>query len=120
MYLKRFLFILLLMIIFLTTNNYSQPRFNVDEQVQKLSNELDLSEEQADQVTEILTDSKEIADKLRDSGQDRREMMMQIRDLMEAVNNEIESILNDEQLVMFKEIVEKRKEEMRRTGSREF
>jgi len=120
MCLKRILFILLLMITFATTNNYSQPRIDVDEQVQRLSNELELSEEQADQVAEILADSKGKADKLRDSGQDRREMMLQMRDLMGAANKEIESILNDEQLVKFREIVEKRKEEMRRRRSREF
>jgi len=120
MCLNRFFFILLLMMIFSTTINYSQPKFDVDEQVQRLSNELDLSEEQADQVAEILAASKEIADKLRGSGQDRREMMLQMRDLMETTNKELESLLTDEQVVKFKEIVEKRKEEMSRRRSREF
>ena len=120
MFSKRSLFILLLMIIFATTYNYSQPRFDVDEQVQRLSSELDLSEEQVDQVAEILADSKEIADKLRGSGQERREMMLQMRDLMEATNKELESILTDEQLAIFREIVEKRKEEIRRRRSLEF
>ena len=120
MYLKRFFFILLLMIIFATTYNYSQPRFDVDEQVQRLSNELDLSEEQADLVAGILTDSKAKAENLRGSGRERREMMLQMRDLMEATNKELESILTDEQLVKFKEIVQKRKEEMRRRRSLEY
>jgi predicted lipid carrier protein YhbT len=40
-------------------------------------------------------------------------MMLQMRDLMDAANKEIESILNAEQLIKFRELVEKRKEEMR-------
>jgi len=120
MFLIRNIFVLLLMIVFSTSTNYSQPRLNVDEQVQRLSNKLDLSEEQAGLVEEILTDSKEKADFFRDSGLDRREMMMKMRDLMDAANKEIESILNAEQLIKFRELVEKRKEEMRGKRSPEF
>jgi len=120
MFLIRNIFVLLLMIVFSTSTNYSQPRLNVDEQVQRLSNKLDLSEEQAGLVEEILTDSKEKADFFRDSGLDRKEMMMKMRDLMDAANKEIESILNAEQLIKFRELVEKRKEEMRGKRSPEF
>jgi hypothetical protein len=108
------------MIVFSALNIYAQPRVNVDEQVQRLTNDLGLSKEQATRVEEILTDSKGKADKLKDSGLDRREMMTQMRDLMETANNQIESILNDGQLVRFREMVEKRKEEMRSRGPREF
>jgi predicted lipid carrier protein YhbT len=107
------IFVLLLMIIFSVTNNYSQPRLNIDEQVERFSKNLDLSEEQAGLVEEILIDSKGKADFFKDSGLDRTEMMLQMRDLMDAANKEIESILNAEQLIKFRELVEKRKEEMR-------
>ena len=120
MLLIRNIFVLLLMIIFSLANFYAQPRLDVDEQVQRLANDLDLSKEQATRVEEILTDSKREVDKLRDSGLDRREMMMQMKDLMESTDEQIASILNDEQLVKFREIVEKRKDEMRKRKPRDL
>ena len=120
MLLKKISFILCLMIVLSASNIYPQPRLNVDEQVERLTNDLDLSEEQVVQVEEILTESKGKADKLKGSGLDRRDMMMQMRDLMETTNEQIESILNDGQLEKFRDIVERRKEEMQRRRPREF
>ena len=114
MLLKHISFILLMMIVFSVAHIYAQPGLNVDEQVERLANDLDLSEEQAIQVEEILTDSRKQADKLKDSGLDRREVMMQMRDLMESTDEQIESILNDEQAEKFREMIEKRIEEMQR------
>jgi hypothetical protein len=108
------------MIIVSSTVIYAQLRLDVDEQVQRLTNDLDLSEVQAARVEEILTDTKVEADKLSDSDLDRREMGQQMRDLMEATDEQIESILNNEQLERFREIVEKRKEEMRKRRPRTF
>jgi hypothetical protein len=102
------------MMIFSAIHIYAQPRLSVEEEVERLTNDLDLSEEQAHQIENILIDSRVKADKLRDSGLDRREMMKQMRDLMDETNDEIESILNDEQTEKFREIVERRKEEMQR------
>jgi hypothetical protein len=120
MLLKRGSLILHVMMTFSLSFIYAQSRLDVDEQVQRLTNELDLSEEQAVQVEEILTATRRQADKLRESGLDRREMMPQLRDLMESTDEEIESILNDEQLKRFREIVEKRKGEMEKRRTREF
>jgi len=108
------------MIVLSASNIYAQPRLNVDEQVERLTNDLDLSEEQVVRAEEILTESKDKADKLKDSGLDRRDMMTQMRDLIETTNEEIESILNDGQLEKFRDIVERRKEEMQRRRPPEF
>lgn len=120
MLLRKISFIPLLIIIFSATYIYAQPRLSVKEEVERLTNDLDLSEEQANQIKQILTDSRKQADKLRETGLDRREMMMQMRDIMDEKNDEIESILNDEQAEKFKEIVEKRKKEMQRRRPRQF
>ena len=120
MLLKKISFILLLIMVFLASNIYAQPRLSVEEEVERLTNDLDLSEEQTNQIEKILTDSRDKADKFRDSGLDRREMMMQMRDIMDETNDEIESILNDEQAEKFREIVEKRKEEMQRRRPPKF
>jgi hypothetical protein len=106
--------------VFSASKFFAQPRLNVEELVERLTNDLDLSEEQAIQVEEILTDSRKQVDRLRDSGLDRRELMPQMRDLMDETNEEIESILNDEQAVKFREIVEKRKKDMQRRGPHKF
>jgi len=102
------------MIVLSASDIYAQPRLNVDEQVERLTNDLDLSEEQVVRAEEILTESKDKADKLRDSELDRRELMLQMGGLMESTDKQIESILNDGQLEKFRDIVEKRKEEMQR------
>ena len=114
MLLKKISFILCLMIVLSASDIYAQPRLNVDEQVERLTNDLDLSEEQVVRAEEILTESKDKADKLRDSELDRRELMLQMGGLMESTDKQIESILNDGQLEKFRDIVEKRKEEMQR------
>ena len=90
-------FILILIIVFTAVNIYAQPRLNVGEEVERLTNDLGLSEEQTNQVEAILIDSRGQLNKLRESGLDRREMIMQMRELMDETNKEIESILNDEQ-----------------------
>lgn len=120
MLLTKISFILFLMLIFSAAHIYAQPRLNAEEEVERLTNDLDLSDEQAVRVEEILTDSKRQADKLRESGLDRREMMPQMRDIMESTNEQIESILNDEQAEKFSEIAEKRIEEMQRRRPPEF
>lgn len=120
MLLKKISFISLFIIAFSATSIYAQPRLSVEEEVERLTNDLDLSEEQANQIGQILTDSRGKADKLRDSGLDRRDMMIQMRDIMDETNDEIESILNAEQAEKFGEIVEKRKEEMQRRRPPQF
>ena len=120
MLLKKISFILLVMMTFSLSFICAQSRLNIEEEVKRLTNDLSLSDEQASQVEEILTNTKGQADKLRESGLDRREMMPQMRALMEATDEQIESILNAEQLEKFIEIVEKRKEEMRKRRPREF
>ena len=120
MLLKKISFISLLIIIFAATYIYAQPRLGVEEEVERLTKDLELSEEQANQIEQILTDSRKQAAKLRETGLDRRDMMVQMRDIMDETNDEIESILNDEQVAKFREIVEKRKEEMQRRRPPKF
>ncbi len=86
-----------------------------DEMALRLSERLDLTEEQTAQVEKILLSAREEMQKLRENASgDRSRNRDQLRSLMEKQDKQIEALLTDEQKKIYGEIKKERREEMRR------
>ena len=95
-------------------------RFSPEERTAQLTEELDLSDSQAKQIKEILTQQQENFSKMRDefSG-DRSEMMMAMREMREEFDGKIKEILDEEQKEKYDQIQAERRERGRRYRDRE-
>ncbi len=86
-----------------------------EEMVLRLSERLNLTEEQTVQVEKILLSAREEMQKLRENASgDRSRNRDQLRSLMEKQDKQIEALLTDEQKKIYGEIKKERREEMRR------
>lgn len=81
--------------------NGGRPRMSVEEQVNRLKNELKLTDEQTKKVTALYTDFQKKQDEKSKDEQPSREQMRSER---EKLNKEIESLLTDEQKKTFKQM----------------
>ena len=95
-------------------------RFSPEERTAQLTEELDLSDSQAKQIKEILTEQQENFSKMRDefSG-DRSEMMMAMREMREEFDGKIKEILDEEQKEKYDELQAERRERGRRYRDKE-
>ncbi len=95
-------------------------RFSPEERTAQLTEELNLSDGQAKQIKEILTEQQEKFSQMREkfSG-DRSEMMMAMREIREEFDGKINEILNEEQKEKYDQIQAERPERGRRYRDRE-
>jgi len=90
-----------------------QPRgFTIEDQVNRLTEDLELTDEQVEQVTEIFENSEwpDIMERM-EAAEDhdaRREIMDEMREAMDEVNEQIKEILTEDQLTKFEEMLTKR------------
>lgn len=117
------LFLLSIIVFFMTlilstcseSNDTEQPgRLTLKERVELLKDRLDLTEEQAKKLEQILVESEEKFAQLRDqfSG-DRSAMRDTMRILREESDKLIEDLLNEEQKEGYEELKEERIQRMR-------
>jgi Spy/CpxP family protein refolding chaperone len=95
-------------------------RFSPEERTAQLTGDLDLSDGQAKQIKEILTEQQEKFSQMREefSG-DRSEMMMAMREMREEFDEKIKEILDEEQKEKYDQIQAERPERGRRYRERE-
>ncbi len=95
-------------------------RLSPGERTAQLTEDLDLSDDQAKQIKKILTEQQEKFSELRNefSG-DRSEMMMAMREMREEFDGKIKEILDEEQKEKYDELQAERRERGRRYRDRE-
>lgn len=91
-----------------------------DDQLQRLSETLNLTDDQKTQILPILKNRQEEMQKLRsDSSMSREDRMTKMRSIMEESNKKIRAVLNDDQKQKYDEMQQKMRERMqqRREGA---
>ncbi len=102
-------------IIFISGQIMAQNMNRVDNIVQRLKAELELTEEQVIRVLEIITESQKQREVEREKYQgDRRAMREAMKSIMHETDVNIESILTEGQKVKFETYRDKRRSERRR------
>ncbi|MFC2084200.1 hypothetical protein ACFLS9_04010 [Bacteroidota bacterium] len=114
---KKLSGIFILIFLFLISSAYAQGfRRSVEEQLEDMKEELDLTEEQADSVKIILEETTAKMGELWDSGLERSSMRDEMRKIFEDRNEKITALLSEEQQERFEEYIEELRN--RRRGSR--
>ncbi len=112
--LKKQILFLLFVALFILANSLFAQRKSIEERLEHLTEELNLSEEQQESIKSILEEAREKAEFLRENNTgDRRTIMQEIRNIMVDSNNKIRQELNEDQIERFDEIVEKQKSKMK-------
>ncbi len=83
---------------------------NVDQRIEKMTEHLELSGDQANQIRVILENAQTQAEALRDQDGDRQAKREAMRAIREDSREQIKAVLNAEQLSKLEEIAEKRRE----------
>lgn len=110
-----YIFSLFLFLLILSCEQERGPRFSVEEQVSDLKEELALTDDQADQITDILKEQRNQMENLRESFDgERGQMRDKFREIREKTNTQIKELLTDEQKEKYDEFVEERQSRMRR------
>ena len=106
-------FISTLIIVLFACSKSEEPRgrFTPEQSVEQLKERLDLSDDQADTIKQILIDSRETFAKLReDFSGDRSEMRESFRAIMDETDRQIKEVLNDEQREKYEQYRQERRE----------
>lgn len=86
----------------------------IEDRIERLAKQLDLTDEQVDQVTDIYKDSEipDIMDRMKsaDNRESRRSIGIEMRTEMKKVNEQIKEILTDEQKEKFEKSMNNRRE----------
>ena len=86
-------------------------RFTPEQRVERLTEQLDLSSDQAEKIKQILTDSQDKFVKLReDFSGDRSEMREPARAIMAETDSLIKEVLNKEQIEKYEQYQQERRE----------
>jgi Spy/CpxP family protein refolding chaperone len=90
---------------------------SVDDQVKRMTKKLNLNEDQQSKVRGILNDQRSQMERLRsDNSLSRDDRSSKMRELHENSSGQIRAALNDDQRKRFDEMLEKRRERMKRHG----
>ena len=117
---KAFLFSLVLTVI-LSLDSFAQPRFNLEDKLKNLREELELTDSQAVSIEKILREQFDELQELRDSFDgDRHKMMTQMRSLRDVTDERIKGILNNQQQKQYEKFVEENRKKMRGNRGRMF
>lgn len=81
---------------------------------EKLKSELNLSEKQIKQVSEVVLKYAKKGEELRDKAADRSEMMQNMKKLTSEQDKELKKILNKDQFKKYEKIMEENRSRMRR------
>lgn len=85
-----------------------QRGFSIDKRVEKMTQKLDLTDEQASQVRSILEGKKEAFTKIREQNLERDQKRAQMHELRQSTRQEIARVLNDEQKAKMKKFKKRR------------
>ncbi len=90
--------------------------FNVDKRVEKMTQRLDLSEDQSKQVRSILESKKDQFKAIRGQKIDREQKRTQMRELRKSTRAEIAQVLDDEQKAKVKKFKKRRRHKRAHRG----
>lgn len=109
---KAVLFILLVLLQFAVVN--AQGRMSPKERVKDLKSKLELTDEQAQKIENIFTESQQKMKDYRDKneGVSRTDMMKEMRAINENADKSIDSLLTDKQKEQYAAIKKERQERM--------
>lgn len=109
-----FIVIFSLSAIYCADDQNPRRRMSPAERTAQLKEELELSDEQAQKIEEIYTDSqKKMAEARESLGNDREQMREIFQQNREKTEEQIEAILTEDQLIKYQEYRAKRDERMR-------
>jgi protein CpxP len=117
-----FLLVSILLIVLSACSDTPEPRgrFSPEERVAQLSEDLELSPEQAEQIKQILTEQQEKFAELRGNFTgDRSEMRAAMREVREEFDKKIKEVLNDDQKRKYDQIQAERRQRFQRSRERE-
>ncbi len=109
----------LFMFLFISISLNSQPRMSLTDRVDQFTEDLNLSEEQQKDLTKILTTQREKMEDLRNASDgDRSAMGGEMDELFQDTNEQILSILDDDQKEKYNKILEEKKSRWQNRGNR--
>ncbi len=110
---KQFLTLLVLAVLLSSTALFAQ-RKSIEERLEHLTEELNLTEDQQTAIKSIMEDAKEKIDDIRENNTgDRRTIMQEMKNIMDDTNERIREELNEDQIERFDELVEEQKSKMK-------
>ena len=97
-----------------------RQQINPDQQLERLSKALNLTDDQKQQIRPILQDRQEKMQGIRsDTSLSREERMSKMRSTFEETNSKIRAVLDDEQKQKFDQRQQRRREHMQNRGNAE-
>ena len=97
-----------------------RQQMSPDQQLERLSKALNLTDDQKQQIRPILQDRQEKMQSVRsDASLSREDRMNKMRSTFEETNSKIRAILNDEQKPKFDQMQQRRREQMQNRGNTE-
>ena len=97
-----------------------RQQMSPDQQLERLSKALNLTDDQKQQIRPILQDRQEKIQSVRsDASLSREDRMNKMRSTFEETNSKIRAILNDEQKPKFDQMQQRRREQMQNRGNTE-
>ncbi len=97
-----------------------RQQMSPDQQLERLSKALNLTDDQKQQIRPILQDRQEKMQSVRsDTSLSREDRMNKMRSTFEETNSKIRAILNDEQKPKFDQMQQRRREQMQNRGNTE-
>jgi protein CpxP len=97
-----------------------RQQMSPDQQLERLSKALNLTDDQKQQIRPILQDRQEKMQGVRsDASLSREDRMNKMRSTFEETNSKIRAVLNDEQKQKFDQRQQRRREQMQNRGNAE-
>jgi periplasmic protein CpxP/Spy len=97
-----------------------RQQMSPDQQLERLSKALNLTDDQKQQIRPILQDRQDKMQGVRsDTSLSREDRMNKMRSTFEETNSKIRAVLNDEQKPKFDQMQQRRREQMQNRGNTE-
>lgn len=109
-------FLAVIPFLLLSISLFAQPRFDPDRQIVRLTEELNLNENQQENILEILENTKVEMEELMEDADDRYSMRGQMREIMDDSHERIEAELDEDQLIKYREFIEERRQQRGQRG----
>lgn len=104
-------FLAIIPFLLLSISLFAQLRFDPDRQIARLTEELNLNENQQENILEILKNTKVEMEELMEDADDRYSMRGQMREIMDDSHERIEAELDEDQLIKYREFIEERRQQ---------
>jgi Spy/CpxP family protein refolding chaperone len=108
-----FVIVISIVILFSTLTQAQQQLLSVEDRVKILKDKLKLSDEQIDKITKILEDQREeITTAMNDNRGDRDAMQAARKEIMKKSDQQIKSVLTEDQSKKYDEMLKERRTRM--------